>query len=177
MNKKVPVVAAIRKTEHGVNFGTGKRSCIPWTQHGYKHRHNNFSFLWCPEGNSTCICRWATLYAALHPKQRTLCAVITSILYSLAGNIQSSETSRADLRPVHHRSYSTAATLPYTKLKSAYSFLHMLGAFPCNEITPAKPCKQYKRIQQLQECQFSATALNSVKVTAQLNSRVETTSG
>jgi hypothetical protein len=70
---------------------------------------------------------------------------------------------------------------PSTKIKPAYSFLQMLGAFhvifPRNEITPAELCKQSKRIQQLQECRFSATALNSIKVTAQANSRVETTSG
>ena len=57
----------------------------------------------------------------------------------------------------------------------------MLGTFhvifPSNEITQAEPCKLSKRTTQLQQCQFSATALNSIKVTAQLHNRVKTTSG
>ena len=90
-------------------------------------------------------------------------------------------TSSADLRPKPRRSYSTAATLPYTKVMFAYSFFQTLDEFhvifPCKEITQAEPCKRSKRTEQLQQCQFSATALNSIKVTAQLHSRVKTTSG
>lgn len=108
--------------------------------------------------------------------------MIARILHSLAGKKQAPSTSRADLQPIHRRSYSAAATLPYTQFMSAYSFLQMLGAihvtFPRNEITQAEPCKRSKRTEQLQQCQFSATALNSIKVTAQLHhSRVKTTSG
>jgi hypothetical protein len=72
---------------------------------------------------------WAVLCAAMHPKQHALYAVIARILHSLAGKKQTPSTSRAHLRPVHRRSHSTAATLPYTQFMSAYSFLQMLGAF------------------------------------------------
>ena len=118
----------------------------------------------------------------MHPKQRTLYAVIARrILHSLAGKKETPSASRADLWPAHRRSYSTAATLPYTQFMSAYLFLQMLGAFhvifPRNEITQAEPCKRSKRTEKLQQCQFSATALNSIKFTAQLHSGVKTTSG
>lgn len=128
-----------------------------------------------------CIFTWDVLCLALRPKQRSLYAVIARILHSLAGKKQTPSTSREDLRPAHRRSYSTAATLPCTQFMSAYSFFRMLGAFhvifPRNEITQAEPCKRSKRTEQLQQCQFSTTTLNSIKVTAQLHSRFKTTSG
>jgi len=134
-------------------------------------------YLLCPQGNSTIICRWAVLCAAVHPKQRVLYAVIARILHSLAGKKHQVQiyglyiVARIPLQQ----------TLPYTQFMSAYSFLQMLRAFHViflrNEITQAEPCKRTKWRQQLQQCQFSATALNSIKVTAQLHSRVKTTSG
>jgi hypothetical protein len=181
--QKVHTVAAIRKFEHGVRdlpvggvvLSGGNMDTIITVQSSV--------YLWCLHVNSAYIGTWGGggLCAALHPKRRVLHAVIAHILYTPAARKRTPSTSRADLRPVHRRSYSTAATLPYTLFMFHIPF-QLLRAFRVtylrNESKPAETCKRSKRLARpitAVQCRLSATALNFIKVTAQLNSRVKPT--
>lgn len=110
------MVAAIRKIEHGVSF-------VPRRGAVFRGRNMDTNIvikflLICDVLKEILRAFLRGLYSAeLHPKQRALYAVITRILQSLAGKKQTPSTSRPDLRPVHRRSYSTAAILRYTQFK------------------------------------------------------------
>jgi hypothetical protein len=176
-------VAANRKIEHGPRDLQVRGAALSGKQYGYKHHRTELSISVVSSWKLYVHVRWGVLCTAVHSKHRLLQAMIAHILNSLAGKKQTPSTSRAHLRQAHCRLHYTATTLPYTQFMPAYSPPppppQMLRTFRavllCNVIKPAQTCKRPKRIDELQQCRLSATALNSIKVTAQLNRRVKPT--